>query len=194
MHTIAAQVTHNLLWCRESMWTPTVDHKKCIGCGVQRLSAWYHKGTRPTGLYCRCKPCTALYAREMSRKCRQARDSKDPVTTKMCRGCYLTLPADRFVAAVRNTDGYTTKCRNCRQVENAAKSRERLERSRNQTLVFAKGTERICSRCRGGNPWDEFYKRIYSTSSIVLICKQCHNTKQLQRSIFRKLQVQSNRL
>ena len=190
MHNIAAQVTHNLLWCRESMWTPPIDHKKCIGCGVQRLSAWYSKGKGSTGLHSRCRLCIALYDRQRFRRSQQAWDSKDPITAKMCRECYLMLPADSFTVDVRNKDGYYSKCRDCTQVEIAARWKELLERSRNQTLVFAKGTERMCTHCHVEKPWAEFTKNYTSTSGIVTICKQCYNTK--RRYIFRNLQVLSD--
>ena len=189
MHNIAAQVTHNLLWCEESMWTSPVDHKKCRKCGVHRLSTWYNKGPGPTGLQSRCMPCTALYDRQRVRRCWQAWDSKDPITTKVCRGCNLELPADSFHGDVKCKDGYINKCRDCRQVPNAANNLKRLERSRNQTLVLAKGTERICTHCRVEKPWAEFHKINSTTSGIESICKKCRNTKQVQRSKLRKLQV-----
>ena len=155
------------------MWTPTIDHKKCIGCGVQRLSAWYTKGKGSTGLRSRCRLCIALYDRQRLRTRQQAWDSKDPITAKMCRGCYLMLPADSFTVDVRNKDGYYSKCRDCRQVSIAARSKERVKRSSNQTLVFAKGTGKICTHCRVEKPWDDIYKEIKSTSGIKSICKQC---------------------
>ena len=182
MHTIAAQVTHNLLWCRESIRTPTIDHKKCIGCGVQRLLAWYKKGWTSTGLQSKCILCIALYNRQRSRRSQQAGDSKDPITAKICRVCGLTLPADSFTTRVTSKDGYRSACRDCRQVEGADRLKERLERRRNQTLVFAKGTERICTHCRVEKPWAEFHKQIKSTSGIFTICKKCHYTEQVQRS------------
>ena len=178
MHNIAAQVTHSLLWCRESRWTPPIDHKKCIGCGVQRLSAWYSKGSGSTGLHSRCMPCTALYDRQRLKGVWQAWDSKDSITSKMCRGCYLTLPADSFAADPTIKDGYRSRCRDCIQVEVIARRKERLERSRNQTTVFVKGTERICTCCRVEKPYAEFCECIYSTSGIQSSCKQCANTKQ----------------
>ena len=187
---------HNLLWCRESMWTPSIDHKKCIGCGVQRVLAWYHKGSASRGLQSKCMLCIALYERQrQQRRRRQAVGSKDPITAKMCRVCNLTLPADSFTADIKSKDGYRSTCRDCRQVEDAARISERSKRSRNQTLVFAKGTERICTSCRIEKPWAEYSKNFNSTSGIRSICKQCINTKKLlQRSDFRKLQVLSDRL
>ena len=194
MQNIAAQVTHNLLWCRESMWTPPIDHQECSSCGVQRLSAWYNKGSGPTGLQRWCIPCTALYTRQRLRRSRQAWDSRDPITAKTCRGCYLTLPADSFTANITSKDGCESKCRDCIQVEGAARLNERSKRSRNQTLVFAKGIERICTHCRVEKPWAKFSTRIDNTSGIASTCKQCYNTEQVQKSTFRKLQVLSDRL
>ena len=194
MYNIVAQVTHNLLWCRESTWTPPADHKRCTGCGVQRLSAWYNKKPVPTQLNSRCMPCESLYNRQRLRRCRQALDSKDPITAKMCKGCKLTLPADSFTADVTSKDGYFPKCRDCRQVQYAARGKERLKRSRNQTLVLAKGTERICTHCHVVKPWAEFSKNVNTTTGIESTCKQCVNTRQyLKRSILRKLQARSDR-
>ena len=168
------------------MWTPTVDHQECSSCGVQRLSAWYNKGSGSAGLHISCKPCTALYNRQQSRRSQQAWDPKDPITAKMCRGCGLTLPADSFTTRVTSKDGYRSACRDCRQVEGADRLKERLERRRNQTLVFAKGTERICTHCRVEKPWAEFFNDISKTSGIQSTCKQCHYTKQqLRRSTLR---------
>ena len=194
MQTTAAQVTQNLLWCRESTWTPTIDHKICIACGIQRLSAWYSKKLGPTGLESKCKPCKALYSRQYLRRCRQAWDSKEPITAKICNGCKLTLPADRFSLQFTSKDGYYYKCKDCTNAQKIARNLGRSERRRNQALVFAEGSERICFHCHVEKPWAEFHKDVDSTSGIDSFCKQCRNTSNRVRYSIRKLQVQSDTL
>lgn len=166
-----------LPWCREGRQAPAVTHKTCVDCGVQRRSAWYPRGSGSSGLQAKCRPCIALYDRQKAERNQRERELQDPVTAKMCSGCKKMLPVASFSGQASSKDGYCYSCRDCKYITDSARREEIQERSRNQTLVVAGGTVRICSQCHVKKPWADFHKRASCTSGIDSRCKQCRSNK-----------------
>ena len=160
-----------------------MSHNRCNKCGVLRASAWFAKGPGKRGLQARCRPCHRLRDLELKETHKKHRETQIPITEKRCSACEKTLPASHFNKRSGTKDGHQSGCRACSRIQKSAWGMERTKRSKNGTLVFAIGKERICSVCNTCKPWTEFTIATQNNYGIRSCCKQCNaNNSRLQRS------------
>lgn len=111
----------------------------------------------------------------MKEKHQHERESQDAVTEKLCRGCEKTLPANSFAKYAASKDGLQHRCRECSHLLKIATNAKLLERSKNQILVLAVGTEQVCLQCNVKKSWGDFRIDLHRVSGIESKCKECLN-------------------
>ena len=173
--------------CRTPEVIPSISQQKCTSCGELRKSGWYSKKNNRTGLQLICRPCAALYLREM-RKINKAHLEAQgtPITEKRCSVCEMTLPAGHFHKESASKDGRSSRCISCRTAQKVANSAKRRKRSQDGTLVIAAHTERVCVICNTCKPWAEYFRFIGSDIGIVTYCKACSSNDYRERRSRRK--------
>ena len=166
-----------LPWCRESVVAPAHGCQQCSYCGVLRPLAWYalHKG-KESGRASNCRLCATLIERLRNERYQRELEGQDPITEKRCSGCGNTLPAASFHKDARQKDRHHRWCKGCNSTQSSARHLERADRSRNQTLVIADGTGRVCSKCSIHKPRTEFHRDVTSLYGIAPECKLCKQT------------------
>ena len=139
-----------------------------------RPLAWYPiQHARESGRAPGCKLCTALKVRLRKERYQRELESQDPITEKRCSGCGNMLPAASFHTDALQKDNYQCQCKACRNRQKAAIYLERADRSRNQTLVIADESGRVCFKCSIHKPRTEFLRNLTSICGIRSVCKQC---------------------
>lgn len=163
-----------------------ISHQTCRCCGVSRASIWFSLGSGRASLYSRCRPCVAHLARQTSESNQREREILDPVTVKVCCECKKKLPSDSFAKSRSSKDGFQNACKVCHNLIRSVRKSGRLVSFRNQTLVIASGTERICSKCLVNKPWADFNKDVSSTFGIYSNCRLCQNLQKRTANALKK--------
>lgn len=103
---------------------PTVSHKKCTACGMQKpAEEFQHDRCKPDGLRGCCKPCETKKGRARSQA--RAPCMTPTVANKMCSRCREVKSADYFGRKIRRSDGLDCYCKECNSKLAAARNKKK---------------------------------------------------------------------
>ena len=173
---VTTYIVHTLPWCRKSLIAPAHGCRQCSGCGVLRPLAWYTLiKAKESGRVSNCRLCKALVERLRRERYQRELEGQDPITEKRCTGCGNMLPAASFNKNACRKDNYHCQCNACSRPQKLANYLKYADRLRNQTLVIADGTRRVCSKCSIHKPRTEFHRQATQIYGIQSVCKRCYS-------------------
>lgn len=175
---------------------PINGGKVCSKCVAEKpFSEFYESRDGKGGYLARCKECTTAEVRRYNQEhyVHLRPVLPEPVSGgKVCRKCHTEKPFGEFSRSAGKSDGYASRCKECRNRQHAEKARARGARLR---LPKASNGGKVCTRCRTEKPFDAFQRMPKSVTGYNPQCKDCLNGQGRTRykTLYREQKLSKNR-